>query len=148
MQAIQTLQQNTPYKIVGGLSVDGMHLRKHLQNNGNSTIGYVDFGGVIETEKRTMANEALNFMFVGFNVPVKLPLGYFFINGIGAQQLVSLATIGRQLLYDSGVISATMSYDGLTSNFRMAKNLGCDWSDVGNIKTELNFDDLPFKTYA
>lgn len=62
--ALQTLQQHTPYQIVGCVSVDGMHLRKHLQSNGNSTTGYVDFGGVIETDKRQLANEALNIMFV------------------------------------------------------------------------------------
>lgn len=146
--ALQTLQQQTPYEIVGCISVDGMHLRKHLQCNGNSTTGYVDFGGVIETDKRTLATEALNIMFVGMNVPVKMAIGYFFINGIGTQQLHKLIKIGRQLLYDCGIVSGTLAYDGLSSNFSMSKSLGCDWTNPHNIQSELLFGDLPFKTWA
>lgn len=148
LNALQTLQQQTPYQIVGCLSVDGMHLRKHLQCNGSSTVGYVDFGGVIETDKRQMANEALNIMFVGMNVAVKQPLGYFLINGVGSRQLNSLIAIGRQLVYDCGIVSATVAYDGLSSNFGMSKTLGCDWTDPYDIQSEMLFNDLPFKTWA
>lgn len=82
------------------------------------------------------------------NVAVKMALGYFFINGIGSRQLHTLISIGRQLVHDCGCISATVAYDGLSSNFGMSKSLGCDWSDPFNIKSELLFNDLPFKTWA
>lgn len=118
-----------------------MSLRKQLQCNGNRTFGYVDFGGVIPSDKRTIANEALNIMFVGMNVAFKICIGYFL-------QLARLTSAGTELVREAGFIAGTMAFDGLKSNFSMAKNLGCDWTDIFNIKSTLDIGDSLFKMFA
>lgn len=134
LDAITTLQEHTPLKIVVNIVLDGMANRKLLRLMGNKVIGYTDLGGVIPDvdDKNQLANETLIFLAVGVNVSFKAPIGHFLINGLTGKQLAYLVEIATILLIKCKVAPGTLIFDGPKAHFTMARELGCDFRDMNN----------------
>lgn len=142
LDALVELQKRTPYRIVVSLVLDGMAIRKHLQRMGNRTVGYTNCGGVLPEvdEKHQLAKEALIYLVNGVNVPFKLQIGYFLISSLTGKQLAYLTEIGITLLKKTKLTVASITHDGLKSQFLMDVMLGCDFSDVKNLITSFKID--------
>lgn len=77
-----------------------------------------------------LATEALTLMVVVINDSFTLPVGYFFIDGLGQER----ANLVRQCLtrLDSvRVTAASLTLDGCAPNLNMAKQLGCNYNVDG-----------------
>lgn len=75
-----------------------------------------------------VAKEALVFMLTCINGPWKIPVGYFLINGITAEQKASLVRQALNLIEESGVNVISLTFDGCPANFSMARLLGAAWT--------------------
>lgn len=62
---------------------------------------------------------------VGLYKRFKVPIGYFLIKGIKADQKVNLVLRAIQLCHESNVTIKALTFDGCPANISMAKMLGC-----------------------
>lgn len=117
------------------LILDEMAIRQHIEYDGKQFQGYVDMGTGNNNDCRDVAKEVLVFMLVCINGAWKVPVGYFLLNGIIAEQKVNLVNICVQMAYEAGVRVVSLTSDGLRSNFSMVRLLGC------------NLEAVPMKTW-
>lgn len=117
-------QKHPSQKLLCALCFDEMAIRKHIDFDGTDCIGFVDYGNNVPTEE--MAKDALVFMLTCLNGSWKIPLGYFLINGISADQKANLVKNCIELVHgECGVQIVSVTFDGCPTNFAMAKILGC-----------------------
>lgn len=118
------VKKNSSHKTICALSFDEMAIRKHIDLDGDDCIGYVNYGNNIPNEK--LAKEALVFLLTCVNGSWKIPLGYFLINGISAEEKASIVKKCIELVHDEcGVEIISVTFDGCPTNFSMSKILGC-----------------------
>ena len=121
---------------------DEMSIMKHLQFFGNKFVGFVDLGEEEDTSE--LAAECLTFMAVAINNSWKIPLGYFLIKGLTADQRVNLVTDCLKKLHDCGVKVTSMTCDGPRVNLSMLKKLGADLNpDSINSQIQIRGADKP-----
>jgi len=118
----------TNYTLFGTLIFDEMSIRQHIEYDGARYSGYVDFGNDIIDDSTSIAKDALVFLFVCMNAAWKVPVGYFFINGITADQKSSLITQCICLLHGTGVRVIALTFDGAATNLSTVKQLQCNVS--------------------
>lgn len=111
------------YPLVGTLIFYEMSIR-HVEYEKYS--GYVDFGCEIINDSTNIAKDALVFLFGCMNATWKVPVGYFFINGITADQKSNIIIQCISLLHDTGVRVVALTFDGATTNLSTAKQLQCN----------------------
>ena len=87
-------------KIICSLMVDEMAVKKHVSWDGTRYRWFVDFGNVIEDGSAPASKDALVFMAVTVNGSWKLPLAYFFVDGLSGSERANLLTICIQRLSD------------------------------------------------
>ncbi|KAL3199572.1 hypothetical protein MRX96_001334 [Rhipicephalus microplus] len=106
------------------LIVDDMAIRKHVELVGDKVVGYVDFGTGLDDDGVPEAANACVFMIVGINVRFKMPVGYFLMDSLTGAKRAELAKqcIEKLALVKAEVVSLT--FDGASSNFTMARCLG------------------------
>lgn len=114
------------YPLLGTLIFDEMSIRQHIEYDGKNYSGYVDFGDGIINDNTSIAKDVLVFLFVCMNAAWKVPVGYFFINGITADQKSGLINQCICLLHDTGVKVIGLTFDGATTNLSTAKKLQCN----------------------
>lgn len=120
-------------KLVCGLLMDEMYIKEDFHYNNNRMQGYVNLG--LNTEHfdgLPMAKEALVFMIVALNSRWKVPIAYFLINGISAQERGNLVNMCLTKISDTGAFDRTLTFDGIAANFSMAHFLGADLSVHSN----------------
>lgn len=66
-----------------------MSIRQHLEYDGTNYSGYVDMGD-IACDNTILAKEALVFMVVCVNSSWKIPIAYYLVNGVTAEQKCNL----------------------------------------------------------
>lgn len=132
-EALKTIVKKSTNKVICALSLDEMSIRQHLQWNGRRTVGYVDVGDNLEGDNLPLAKDALVFMVTCVNGHWKLPIGYFLTNGVNGEQRSALLKNCIQLLIETGVEVASVTFDGCPSNFAMTKLLGARFDDLSNI---------------
>ena len=72
---------------VCALMLDEMAIRRHVAWDGEKYRGFVDLGcGVDDNDSSPVAKDALVIMAVCINKLWKVPLGYFFIDGLTGQE--------------------------------------------------------------
>ncbi|KAB0804484.1 hypothetical protein PPYR_01454 [Photinus pyralis] len=82
-------------------------------------------GANVDVDESTVAKEALVFMLVSINSNWKVPVGYFLTAGLGVDQKSSLIRTCLTLLQETGVNVISITFDGLSTNFSLMTNLGC-----------------------
>uniref|UniRef100_A0A1Y1K320 THAP-type domain-containing protein n=4 Tax=Photinus pyralis TaxID=7054 RepID=A0A1Y1K320_PHOPY len=125
LQAIKMKAANTPYKIVASLVFDEMSIRRKIEYDGLLYHGFLDMGANVDVDESTVAKEALVFMLVSINSNWKVPVGYFLTAGLGVDQKSSLIRTCLTLLQETGVNVISITFDGLSTNFSLMTNLGC-----------------------
>ncbi|CAG4915123.1 unnamed protein product [Colias eurytheme] len=69
-----------------------MAIRRKIEWDGKKIVGYVDFGGVLDTDQAPEAKKAFVFLVIGINAKWKVPVGCFLIDGANGQQKADLVS--------------------------------------------------------
>lgn len=114
--------------ILCNMIMDEMSIRRRIQWNGSRFTGYVNLGSHIEFDELPEVREALVFMLVCLNEGWKIPVGYFFTNGLVASEKANLVNRCLEIVAQSGVKVTSLTFDGAASNISMAQKLGAYFS--------------------
>nr|CAH7716790.1 unnamed protein product [Callosobruchus chinensis] len=121
--------------ILCNLVLDEMSIREQVEWTGTKFTGYIDIGTKFDSDVLPHAKEVLVFMLVCINGSWKLPVGYFFLDGLTGIEKAELVKKCLTFIHQAGVTVASVTFDGAPVNFTMASCLGADFKDVNNLKT-------------
>jgi len=110
-----------------------MAIRKHVEWDGKEFRGYVDIGTGVQDDTLPPATEALVFMIVALNSNWKLPVGYFFLNGLNRTDKANLVKQCVSRLHDLKIVVSSITCDGASSNIAMFRELGASM-DIQDLK--------------
>lgn len=119
-------ESETP--LLFALMMDEMAIRQHVEFDGKSFHGYVNFGTEEGDDTLPVASNVLVFLVVCINDNWKLPIGYFLINSLDSHQRSSLVHQSLVLLHNVNAKVVSLTFDGVATNLAMAKKLGCDFN--------------------
>lgn len=122
-------------KIVCSLIFDEMAIRERLEWDGNQYHGLISFGSQINDPNIGIVKEIFVFMLVAINESWKIPIGYFFINGMKAVERSELVKQCINIVLDCGIVLLSVTFDGLSANFSMLPLLGCN-IEIDNLLTK------------
>ncbi|KAL3185566.1 hypothetical protein MRX96_028968 [Rhipicephalus microplus] len=101
-----------------------MVISKHVELVGDKVVGYVDFGTGLDDDGLPEAANACVFMIVGVNVRFKMPVGYSLIDLLTGAERADLAKQCIEKLASVKAEVVSLTFDGASSNFTMARCLG------------------------
>lgn len=103
------------------LSFDEMAIRKHQQwcNKTKTFLGNVTYGDSSE-----VASNAIVFLARGLNTDIKVPIAYYFITNITAEQRKAILLQILDRLFKNDINISNITFDGLAANARMCELLG------------------------
>ncbi|CAH1993868.1 unnamed protein product [Acanthoscelides obtectus] len=139
-EALQALKIKHEYALSQGKAVycnlvlDEMSIRRQVEWTGSKFSGYIDIGSKIDSDILPEAKEALVFMLVCLNGSWKIPVGYFFLDGLSGKEKAEIVKKCLSFIHESGVIVTSLTFDGAPVNFTMASHLGAKF-DVSIMKT-------------
>ncbi|KAL4085137.1 hypothetical protein QTP88_027429 [Uroleucon formosanum] len=113
-------------QLYGCLVMDEMSIKQHVHWTGTRHLGYIDFGLGGKTEEMDnlpYAKDAFVIMVVDINTSWKVPIAYYLINGISAEEKANIILNCLQELDTTGVIIKTLTFDGAANNLSMASEL-------------------------
>ncbi|KAL4103426.1 hypothetical protein QTP88_018803 [Uroleucon formosanum] len=113
-------------QLYGCLVMDEMTIKQHVHWTGTRHQGYIDFGLGGKTEEMDnlpYAKDAFVIMVVDINTSWKVPIAYYLINGISAEEKANIILNCLQELDTTGVIIKTLTFDGAANNLSMASEL-------------------------
>ncbi len=94
MQARQEKATQHGDGLLLSMTLDEMSIMTLLQFDGNRFWGEVDLGGGIETrDTEVLATQVLVMMIVAVNQGWKIPLAYFFVNGLDGPERASIVNL-------------------------------------------------------
>ena len=98
------IKKDAGKNVICSLMIDEMAIKKHASRDGKKYPGYVDLGNDVEDDDSApLAKDALVFMVVGINESWKVPVGYFFIDGLSGKERANLIKICLKELHDVGI---------------------------------------------
>lgn len=104
------------------LLFDEMAIRKLIQFSEKGMMGYEDFLGTDPAEAKPASN-CIVYMASAVNDNFHLPVAFFFITSLNAEQkTVGLKKVARAI-FDCGAILMSVSFDGIVSNPSMCRKL-------------------------
>lgn len=112
-------------KLICNLIFDEIAIRERVEWDGNRWYGYEDFGNGCESDVK--ATQVLVFMLVCLNRSWKLPLGYFPIHSISAEQKKNLLIHCIQNVTEAGAEISGVTFDGAANNVTLARLLGAEF---------------------
>lgn len=123
------------FTIICNLVMDEMAIRKNVEWTGKKFTGFVDFGGDIQGDNQEEAKEALVFLLVAINDFFKIPVAYFFISSLNAEEKANLVGKVLEHIHESGILVTSFTFDGAITNLNMARVLGANFEDPNNLRT-------------
>lgn len=136
LNALKMKVAEANYTILCNLVLDEMAIRKQIEWTGKKFVGYVDFGANVDSDSLPEAKEVLVFMLVALNAQWKIPVGYFFLNGLSSTEKAGLIKKCLEFVADSGVTVTSITCDGTATNLSMAVNLGVSL-DISTLSTSI-----------
>lgn len=136
-EALQSIKEHAKvvnFPLFGVLIFDEVAIRRHIEYDGQKFRGYVDFGPNIDCGN-TIAKEALVFLVNMINQPLKIPIGYFLINGINAEQKSNLVIQALTALHENNINIIAITFDGAPVNLTMCNMLGCKFIFTTSFQT-------------
>lgn len=137
-------------KFVCNIVLDELQIRKQQiewDHSHSKSFGFVNFGDD-KSENNIQATKILMFMVVCLNGSWKIPVGYFPVASINAEQKKNLLLHCIQNLKTTGVQIAGVTFDGTRENFAMSTLLGCDlFSIQDEYYFETDYNDDKFVIY-
>lgn len=147
LTAIANKQKYTNYGIICSLSIDEMAIRRRIEWDGKIFHGYVDIGANINTDDLREAKDALLFLVTAINAGWKVPVGYFFVDGVNGEQKHNLVIQCLKLIHETGVRVVSLTCDGCPANISMLNKLGCN-INAENTKTSFEHPVTKQNVYA
>lgn len=118
--------------LLGALIFDEMSIRTHLQWDaaqlmfqGNISLGRKYVGQNIVP----VAKDALVFLVSGMNADFKIPIGYFFTNGLNACEKAALLNEALIRLANAKVEIVSITFDGFKTNVSMCNVMGANFKE-------------------
>lgn len=111
------------------INFDEMSIRRHVQwlNYKKLFSGFINFGTTdFENDPLPVATNALVVMLNGINVKVTLPIAYYFINSLIAEEKAIMIASILKTLTDIGIRVVNITADGLITNLAAFEILGAD----------------------
>lgn len=136
--ALETLKKKADeYKaknkpLICALIKDEMAIRKHSQWNEHKCKfeGFVDLGKRLTTQGiLPLAKDALVYLVSGLEEDFKIPVAYFFTDSLDTAQSAFVTNEVLTRLGEIGVEIASLTFDGLKTNFSMCRLLGADFEN-------------------
>ncbi|XP_031638198.1 uncharacterized protein LOC116350533 [Contarinia nasturtii] len=114
-------------EILAYLIFDEVAIRQQMDYDQHSDrkVGMVNYG--TEDDEKNFAKEELVFMVPGIKEAFKTPVAYFLIAGLNASEKAALLAHILLMIDKTGVKIVGLTYDGLSTNRSMAKELGADF---------------------
>ena len=108
------------------LVMDEMKIKEEIVWASDRFYGQVDVGSDLtsQNDNSEKASYALVLMAVGINTQFKVPLGYFMIKSLVAEERANIVEKCLKLLHESGATVTSLTFDGAPSNLAMANRLG------------------------
>lgn len=131
--AKENLKKNAP--TLCSLVIDEMAIRRQIEFVGQKTWGYVNVGTGVSYDTLDVATEVFVLLVVSMKEKWKLPIAYFFIKSLTGSEKANIVRQALIKLKDVGVTITSLTCDGPSANFTMAKELGIDFSDINKIKS-------------
>lgn len=125
--------QNTDKTLICSLVADEMSIRQQRIWNGKHYEGLVDLG-IDNCDSNHTATQAYVFFLVSVNESWKIPLAYFFINSLTAENKANLIKIALAKCHTVGIKVVSLTFDSCKSNLSAMKHLGCQMDDYQNLK--------------
>lgn len=116
--------------LIVGLIFDEIHIRKHSQFDTATSefLGHINVGKQKNYQICSpLAKEALVLMVSGIGSEFKSTIGYFLSNGICADEKAALIEEAISRLHKAGVVVASVTCDGPSTNIATFKNLGANF---------------------
>lgn len=136
-EALRLKAAGSTNKLICSLIMEEMAIRQHeewVPSQGKS-FGYVDMG--TGSKETSIAKEALVLLLNCVNGNWKIPVGYFLIAGITAEQKKGLVLECLKKCYETGISVVSLTFDGAPTNLTMANQLGCKLLHI-DLKTNFN----------
>lgn len=111
-------------QLFGCLVIDEMSIKRHVHWTGTQYQGYVDYGLGETSDNRPYAQYVFVIMVDGMNTNWKIPVAYYLIAEIIAEQKANIIVSCIEGLYRTGIKIKTLTFDGA---FAMANVLGANF---------------------
>ena len=99
-----------------------------IEFDGSKYYGYVNFGFDSNSNCTFIAKEALVFLLTCLNQNWKIPIAYYFINDISAEEKKNLLLNCISVVQEYNIKVVAVTFDELTTNFTMARLLGANFN--------------------
>lgn len=142
---VQEMKDNGK-NLYGSLIIDEMSIKQHVHWTGSRHQGYINYGPGSGTElidNLPYAKDAFVIMVVGLNTHWKVPIAYYLINGITAEEKANIVISCLHQLHDTGIIIKTLTFDGASNNISMTSLLG---ANLDHTDLKPNFKDPSSET--
>lgn len=107
-------------RLVAALIMDEMSIRELVEYSGTRQHGYIDLGtGLVDSDALTKAKNALVFMLVVLNSHWKVPIAYFLIDSLSAEEKANLVKGCLIQMHDTGIIIKLITFYGFPANISM-----------------------------
>lgn len=144
LQTLKKMVEEHNEKIFVALSFDEMSIRSLIQYQHfkKRFSGFINFGTKkFNTDVLPIATNALVFMLNGINVKMTVPIAYYFITTLIAEEKAVLIASIIKTLTSIGIRVASVTSDGLITNFASYGILGADFADENITPYFINTDD-------
>ncbi|KAF0747162.1 Uncharacterized protein FWK35_00018696 [Aphis craccivora] len=115
--------KNIDHSIYCALVLGEMAIRKHIEWDGSSYHGYVNFGTDLDSDKLNIANEYLVFMLVAINERWKLPVGYLVCKHPNTIQKSNLLAQCLNLVTKTGVVVVVKDFQNAGATVKVFLNM-------------------------
>ena len=116
----QKVSQNAHDPVICSLMLDEMAIKKHIAWDGERYRGYVDIGNnVVDDDSNPVAKDVIVFMVVSVKESWKIPIAYFFIDGLSGNERANIVKVCIRKLNDVGVKVVSLICDGPSCHFTM-----------------------------
>lgn len=125
--SIKVKEMKNGKQLYGCMIIDEMSIKEHIHWTGTRHQGFVDYGlGRVygQSDNLPYAKDALVIIVVGMNTYWKIPVAYYLIAGISAEEKANIVMSCLQELSKTGIKIKTLTFDGAANNIAMSNVLG------------------------
>ena len=129
LEAIQLRSRDSSKPVLVNLVIDEMAIRQQRIFLNDRFYGQVDLGTGLgkEDETASLAKNALVFMAVSLNSNWKVPIAYYFVDGLSGAERANLLTECLRALHDVNAVTCSITFDGAATNLAMCTQLGANF---------------------
>lgn len=114
-------------QLFGCMIIDEMSVKQNVNWTDTRHQGYIDYGlggATRQTDNLPFAKDAFVIIVVGMNTYWKIPVAYYLIAGITAEEKANIILSCLEELYKTGIKIKTLTFDGAANNLAMSNVLG------------------------